>query len=355
MAKPKNVLRRTPKVLRPASVAGEGATVVRIVVLAAVMTLALVGCAVTQTVVPLGARSTHLGASWMAAGLKNQDLLYGSNGNGLVNVYLYQQHKLVGVLTDFTDPMGECVDGAGDVYITDYQAQTIDEYAHGSTKQLRAISDSYKPYGCAVDPKTGDLAVANFGETYEAGLRSAYVGEGNLAIYVHAKGQPIYYGTRFQHFSACAYDKYGDLLAASIDGYSGNYSGEFDYMPAKSKNFAEITLPGPESSWYWGESPAVGWDGKYWLVDSYGLYRYSINIKAQYVDTVSLSGEGTLGPVWLYRKTPHSAATQIVGTSDEFSGSGYVTYWKYPAGGSPIYQTSKDLYEPYGVAVSLKS
>ena len=184
--------------------------------------------------------------------------------------------------------MGECVDGAGDVYITDYQAQTIDEYAHGSTKQLRAISDSYKPYGWQ-STQDRRLAVANFGETYEAGLRSAYVGEGNLAIYVHAKGQPIYYGTRFQHFSACAYDKYGDLLAASIDGYSGDYSGEFDYMPAKSKNFAEIALPGPESSWYWGESPAVGWDGKYWLVDTYGLYRYSINIKAQYVDTVSLS------------------------------------------------------------------
>ena len=328
---------------------------VRIAVLAVVMTLALVGCGVTQAVVPPGGMSTHLGASRMAAGLKNQDLLYVSNGNGLVSVYRYQRHNLVGVLTDFIDPMGECVDGAGDVYITDYEAQTIDEYAHGKTKQLRAIADSYKPYGCAVDPKTGNLAVANFGETYAAGRRAASQDDGNLAVYIHAEGQPVYYGSEFQHFSACAYDKYGDLLAASIDGYSGNYSGEFDYMAAKSKNFAEITLPGPRPSWYWGESPAIGWDGKYWLVDSHGLFRYSINIQAQYIDTVSLSNEGNLGPVWLYRKTANSSATEVVGTSDESSGSGYVTYWNYPAGGSPFFQTSKDLYEPYGVAVSLKS
>jgi hypothetical protein len=299
--------------------------------------------------------AARLAKSWMAAGAKNRDLLYVSNVDGLVNVYRYWQHTLVGVLTNFTQPMGECVDRAGDVYITDWSAMTISEYAHGAAKALRVISDSYKPYGCAVDPKTGNLAVANYGEEYAAGPRgnsSAYAG--NLAIYIHAKGTPTYYGSKFQHFSACGYDKYGDLLAASSEGYSGYYSGEFDYLPAKSKNFAEITLPGPSSSWYWDQVAAIAWDGEYWVVDAYGLYRYSINIKAQYVDTISLSNAGDLGPIWIFRKSPKSAATQVVGTTAESDGKGYLTYWKYPSGGSPIYQTSQDLDAPYGVAASLK-
>jgi DNA-binding beta-propeller fold protein YncE len=298
--------------------------------------------------------TARLVKSWMAAGAENRDLLYVSNVDGLVNVYRYWQHTLVGVLTKFQQPMGECVDGAGNVYITDWSGQTISEYAHGAAKALRVIPDSYKPYGCAVDPKTGNLAVANYGEEYSARPNSDSAADGNLAIYIHAKGQPTYYGSKFQHFSACAYDKYGDLLAASSGGYSGYYSGEFDYLPAKSKNFAEITLPGPSSSWYWYEINAIAWDGEYWVVDAYGLYRYSINIEAQYVDTISLSNAENLGPIWIYRKNPKSAATQLVATGADSHGKGYLTYWKYPSGGSPIYQTSQYLDAPYGVAASLK-
>jgi hypothetical protein len=55
------------------------------------------------------------GDSWAAAGLGPQNLLYVSNGNGLVNIYRYWQRNLVGVLTDLTKPMGMCADNAQNI------------------------------------------------------------------------------------------------------------------------------------------------------------------------------------------------------------------------------------------------
>ena len=87
-----------------------------------------------------------------------------SNGNGTVSVYWYRQRTLVGVLTKFTQPMAGCSDTAGNVYIPDYQAKKIIEYAHGNAKPLRTIDDApYTPYGCAVSPTTGDLRLQTMG------------------------------------------------------------------------------------------------------------------------------------------------------------------------------------------------
>jgi hypothetical protein len=250
------------------------------------------------------------------------------------------------------------VDKAGDVYITDYQGQRIDEYAHGGSKPIYVLSDSDYPYGCAIDPKTGDLAVADFGARYDdANGNRSQSDAGNVAIYVRARGKPKYYDScgDGDHFTAVGYDKYGDLLAEASYEYSEYYSGIFCYLPARTKSFAEIDLPGPSSSWEWFTVYSVLWDGKYWAIDDYDVYRYAINIKAVYVDTISLADKGGLGPIAIYRKTPNAYGTQIVGTSGYYSGSDYVTYWKYPAGGTPIYQsTAKDLDKPYGIAVSLK-
>ena len=52
----------------------------------------------------------------MAAGVSKQDLLYVTNGNGEVTVYRYWKRALVGVLTNLTQPMGQCVDANQNVY-----------------------------------------------------------------------------------------------------------------------------------------------------------------------------------------------------------------------------------------------
>jgi hypothetical protein len=314
------------------------------------------GCGGPQ--VPLGAPGAPLavgpaagehaprGRSWMDAG-SSKVLLYVSNGVGIVNVYRYAQRNLVGELTDFTQPMGECTDRAGNVYIADYGSSTIVEYAHGAKTPLRAINDSpYRPYGCAVSPKNGDLAVANFSQ-------SSYYSQGNVAVYKHAKGKPVYYSdVDLYNVNACAYDKYGDLLAAGFYNYSSSFyaSGAFGYLPAGSKDFELVALPPPTTCCGgWGEVAGVAWDGEYWTVEAYydDIYQYSIDIKPELVGTVALSGEA--GPVAFY-PGGEKQAKQVVGT-DNFANDVY--YWNYPAGGGAFATITHGLARPFGVAISV--
>lgn len=286
---------------------------------------------------PVAALHQHV---WMDGDLKGQDLLYVTNLNGLVNVYTYWTHKLVGVLTNFTSPYGACVGKGGVVYIVDYNAKNISEYAHGGTKPLKVIDDSpNNPFGCAVDRATGNLAVANYNEGYG----------GNLAIYIHGVGKPTTYAGAF---TSCAYDDRGDLLATAQYGYYDYYT-EFNYLPKDSTQLLSIDLPGSRTSgWLYVQS--IEFDGKYWVVDSYDqLFRYLIDIKAQLIDTIRLSGgDSTVGELAIYRKTYKVVGTQAVGATG--GNQAAVNYWKYPAGGNPYHQITGNLANPAGVAISLK-
>jgi len=309
-----------------------------------------------SAVTSIGASGPHADrhtGSWMAKGLKQRDLLYVSNGNGTVSVYRYWQRTLVGVLTKFTQPMAGCSDTAGNVYIPDYQAKKIVEYAHGNAKPLRTIDDApYTPYGCAVSPTTGDLAVANYGQR-----QYSYYGSGNVAVYVRASGNPVFYGSSDDnHFMSVAYDDHGDLLALTDSGYSGHwyYYPYFYYLPKKSAKLILMNLPGPSRSWYWDYAVNVAFDGKYWVVNSRDLYLYSINVQAQYIREVGLSSTyGGLGAVAFYRKSLKGEATQIIGPSDQYGGKSAIDFWKYPAGGGPIDTVTQDLDEPTGAAISM--
>lgn len=294
------------------------------------------------------------GGSWMARGLAQRDLLYVSNANGTVNVYRYWQRTLVGVLTKFQRPMGECSDWSGNVYITDYDAKKIYVYAHGGTKALRAIDDSpYRPKGCSVSPR-GNLAVANYGTE-----NSSYYGDGNIAVWTHATGTPAYYAdNNDNHFTSCAYDNHGDLLATTLSGYSGiwYYYTEFYYLPKGSSKAIYMKLPNPYFTSGWDYVQALGFDGQYWVVDSYGgLYRYTINVQATYVDRIVLKATYGVGAVALYRKTLKTPATQVAGDSNSYNSHYAVDFFKYPAGGDPIAGVTKDLDAPAGLAISLRT
>jgi hypothetical protein len=283
-------------------------------------------------------------ASWMRPTAASQDLLCVSNENGIVNVYRYQQHDLVGELTDFTQPEGECSDAAGDVYITDY-AGDIDEYGHGGTSALRVINESgYSPYACAVDRRSGDLAVANFD-------KGGSDKPGSVAIYRHAKGKPTYYSSEdLFHVNGVAYDTFGDLLVTGFSYDSSYLEPYFGYLPAKSRDFQEITLPPPDSSgWFLVEVQGDGWDGKYWTLDIYGAeYQYSIDIKPELIGKVGLDGGGP--PPAFYDPNPKKQATQAVGAGSEGSD---VYFWNYPAGGQPYATITHGLDKPFGIAISL--
>lgn len=280
----------------------------------------------------------------MGKGVKQQDLLYVSNANGVVNVYRYWQHTLVGVLGNFTNPMGECTDAAGNVYIADEKAEKIHEYAHGGTKAIKTIDVSPQaPFSCAVNQTTGDLAVANYGK--------AYYGTGNITVYPHGGGEPtIYTADNQDHFVSCSYDRRGDLFSTSDNGYGSYYYPYFYYLPRQGKSLIQMTLPGPSRSWEWGSGASIVWDGKYWVVGDYNnnfsLLRYIVNVKAYYVSMTQLSGAYDVQQIAIYRPIVKSHSAEVVGTN------GAVYYWNYPAGGDPIGQITKGLDYPYGIAIS---
>lgn len=141
----------------------------------------------TQSVAPFlqrnGAMAVHPdhSRSWMAPEAKRDTLLYISDvGTNDVYVYAYPTGIFLGTLTGFSGPEGECVDKTGDVFIANYAASDILEYAHGGTSPIATLSDpGYLPESCAIDPTTGNLAVTNYLTTG--------AGQGNVAIYKDAK------------------------------------------------------------------------------------------------------------------------------------------------------------------------
>lgn len=173
----------------------------------------LAGCGGSQ--LPIGAagpaRPTPVAVArasaqrgWMLQRATSGDLVYASEKvsayGSAVYVYSYPGGELVGELTDFPSgyyPQGLCTDSSGDVFVTTNQnlksesQSNIYEYAHGGTSPLATLSDPGWALGCAVDPTTGDLAVAN--------ASTAGGGSGDVAIYQNARGNPAVYGN-FKHW-----------------------------------------------------------------------------------------------------------------------------------------------------------
>jgi hypothetical protein len=143
----------------------------------AVLIAELAGCSTagtssltpTQSAPSVGAPYASTGSasfSWMSpVAAKAQSLLYVSNlYKNDVGVYSYDAGKnleLVGSLK-VPDPTGVCSDKDGHIWIASAHPHSIREFAHAGTKQLFIIRFGFAGIlgGCAVDPTSGDLAVA---------------------------------------------------------------------------------------------------------------------------------------------------------------------------------------------------
>lgn len=71
--------------------------------------------------------------------LSAQDLLYVSSANGDVYVYTYSGGQLLGKASGLIQPVGECVDTDGNVFVAAYAnysftSSNIYEFAHGGTE-----------------------------------------------------------------------------------------------------------------------------------------------------------------------------------------------------------------------------
>ncbi len=313
----------------------------------------LAGCGGSQP--PIGAPgampqtsaiTTHAaqGTSWMLPGASSQDLLYiSSNDRGSVYVYSYPQGSLVGTLTGFISPFGECSDATGDVFIVAYstpsmKSSIIYEYAHGGTTPIATLSDPNGAFACAVDSTTGNLAASGAG----------------IAIYTHASGKPrLLFPTVALWY--CGYDDKGNLYVSAVDDRYADQARLLRLAAGDSR----LELISLNAKLYTGTQwPSVQWDGKHLAVSSM-LYRKPITIyrlrisgrRATVVGNTTLSDRinNYYGLTWIQGGT-------VIGTDTYKRGYENALFWPYPKGGAPDRAIRKvaDLKQQlWGVVVSL--
>ncbi len=191
--------------------------------------------AIPQTVVP--AVAAHSDA-------KRSALLYISDlDDSKVFVYSYPAFAPVGRLSGISAPAGMCVDPkTGNVWIAERNGSSswVAEYRHGGTKSIRTLQIGYgnEANACAVNPTNGDVAVAN----------STYGGDdpGDVIIFDARTSKPTTYvdkGMFFDEF--LGYDPNGNLF---VDGtpFGGSSTFRLDELPAGAKHLVNIRWRGPQ-------------------------------------------------------------------------------------------------------------
>jgi hypothetical protein len=265
--------------------------------------------------------------SWMAADAVRKDLLYVSDLDaGNVYVYSYPEGKHEGMLTGFQGPSSMCADSSGNVWVLDTHASKIIEFAHGGTKPIASLDDSYWSNDCAVDPKTGDLAVAN---VFTANGPPSL---GNLMIFAKAKGKPkMLTDTGLVNEMYVAYDDKGNLFVDGFGPQSNNFA--LAELPSGQTKLTDLTL---DQSIEDGQTADVTWDGKYLTVgdaSTDSIYRFSISgTHGKKIGTTPLTNEAS--DFLAHYSTPlvnvkHGEATQVVSPN-----STSVGFWNYPTGGN---------------------
>lgn len=248
---------------------------------------------------------------------KARDLLYvSSTWGGGIYVTSYPDGKPVGHIPYDGGPYGLCSDAKGNVYAMGVLSEIIVEYAHGGIDPIATLNDAPEsPEGCAVDPGSGNLAVADGGN--------------EIQIYTHGRGTPTNYsGKGVYSFFFCTYDDKGNLFTTAE-----NYAEQFmlEELPKGSSALQSISVPGSIPTGY-----AIQWDGKYVALQASTasgqttIDRLSIaGSSAKIVSSTTLdgtSGDELPAQFWI----AGGKLALIEGNNAD------VGIWKYPAGGEAL-------------------
>jgi hypothetical protein len=267
---------------------------------------------------------THaaLGRSWMTPNLARKDLLYVSNFYGSdILVFTYPGGKLVGTLTGVPDPQGECAStSSGDWWVA--AEDEMLEYGHGGTTPIATLSGVSG--SCAIDQKTGDLAI---------------ITSDGIIVYPSGSGSGTSYCAGMSSGYFDAYDDRGDLFIDAVT--QGDTYGLVE-LPKGSSTCENITLsqrlefPG-----------GLQWYDKYLAVgdqEAHVIYHFAIHGRnAKEIDTTELDGSSDV--VQFYIQKPYVVAAD--------AGNENAEMWKYPAGG-PVFKTLQGEFDlPIGVTVSI--
>jgi hypothetical protein len=273
------------------------------------------------------------------------DLLFISEyGGGVIDIFSYPQGVLTKTLTGLGGmPQGECVDKKGNVWVVEIGGHpAVAEYAHDGSGPIATLSDQgEEPYGCSVDPVTGNLAVAS-----EYGATSF---QGSVSIWKNATGTPtVYVDKGIELMLWCGYDNKGNLF---VDGLPPTLKKHFQFAELSKGNqtFTNIALKDiafPGNIQWDGTSLTVG-DPAY--RSGSAIYRVQVSGSSATITgkTVLKDSYEVFGS-WI-------AGNTVIGPDDGPSLS-TVQLWKYPAGGKPTMTLSKGSGEffngPFGAVVS---
>jgi len=272
--------------------------------------------------------------SWMLPEAKREDLLYVTStsfDSGAVDVFSYPRGKQVGAIVLGGEPMGACADRAGNVWITRFRMASAVEYAHGGTTQIGSVNIyPNTPWGCAVDPTTGNLAVTNT--------------EGSVYVFPNSQGEPGVYTVQGDGwgFTFCTYDDSGDLFAAAP------YSNIAE-LPKGGNEMTNLQLDFSINPW------SIQWDER----DKY-LAVAGAKPKGEPTTIYHVNVSGTTGSLvgtTLLRGSTKSYPPQYWIEGDKILGpkGNLVESWRYPAGGRSrrFAHLSKDDHAGiYGIVVS---
>ncbi len=208
----------------------------------------------------------------MLSEAKSKDLLYVVHEYASdVSVYAYPGGDLVGSIANANEnPIGDCVDKAGDVFIVNYdtpklRAGDVVEYRHGGTRPIETLTPGGNPVGCAVDPTTGNLAVTR-GQS--------------VRVYPHAKGPPTnYYSLFMDDYTYCSYDDRGNLYVNGFSRPSETY--QLAELAMGQKHFTLLTIdkrPRIRPLILGG----VQWDGEHVVIGNGGVFIHSKLYSAVY-------------------------------------------------------------------------
>ena len=257
---------------------------------------------------------------------------YTSTQNVGVTLYSYPQLSQLGSVSD-PNAAAMCSDKDGNVYVAESGTSELTEYQAGTLTVMRTLADTnYTPVSCAINPKNGDLAVANSGGTVNGKAKP-----GSITIFKKATGSPkVFTNKSMSTFAYCGYDTKGDLFA---DGLAT------DSSVALTELVGQKLTSLPVSGFTIAQPGAVAWDtfhGALLISDNSGeLYRFYIKDgTAQYSDSATaLHGALSLNSNVAFKGKFIAGAT-----------SSAIAVWQFPSGDGPKYFL--DTTNVIGVAFS---
>jgi hypothetical protein len=287
--------------------------------------------------------------SWVSPDAKGSLLFVSDAGTADVYMYALSTLKLVGTITGFVQPQGECADAKGDVWITDTNAQTIYEVSHAGRLESSLSDTLGYPVGCAWDAKSRKLAVMN--------LFGPDGSQGAVLIYPSGSSTPKSYTNPEQYYyDFGGFDTNGDLF---VDGRSQSSIFTLSELPAGATSARTIAISGGQLYF----PGMVQWDasthgllvGDQECAKEYAacIYRLTVSKSAGKIVAKAKLHTSAGGPVCDLVQGVE-AAGKIAGSDNEFCGyaASSTDLWRYPAGGAPVTTNDSTDSSPVGVAIS---